>query len=182
MLQNLFSRSRFDESTHLLYDMLVAQAREPSFYTDRKVPDTLDGRFEMVVLHALLVMRQLRGLGDSGEEAAQKLFDLMFADFDRALRELGVGDLSVGRRMKKMAQAFYGRAAAFDEALAEAPAGEALARFLERNTYGTVEVDGDTLTSLEHYVRIQDDYLAKQAPEALLKGIIEFSTTALRND
>ena len=174
MLQNLFSRSRFDEPTHLLYDTLVAQAREPSFYTDHKVPDTLDGRFEMVVLHALVVMRRLRGSVESGDEASQKLFDLMFADFDRALRELGVGDLSVGRRMKKMGQAFYGRAAAFDAALVETAPHVALAGFLERNTYGTVEVDAETLTSLERYVRVQDDHLAKQTPEALLKGTLEF--------
>ena len=175
MLRRLLSRSRFDEPTHKLYDALVAQARRPIFYSDLGVPDSLDGRFEMTVLHALLLMRRLRRIEGKGHAAAQSLFDLMFADFDRALRELGVGDLSVGPRIKKMGQAFYGRAAALDAALVPDMNSEALRAVLQRNSYGTVETSEGQLDAMQRYVMAQEQNLSGQDDAALLAGEVDFS-------
>ena len=157
-----------------MYDAVVTQARRPELYARQGVPDSVDGRFEMVVLHALLVMRRLRAFGARGEAASQSLFDLMFADFDRALRELGVGDLGVGRRIKKMAQAFYGRAARLDEALDEDDAG-VLAAFLKRNAFGTVDPESREVAALADYVRAQARCLDRQTVASLTAGEIEFA-------
>ncbi|MDF1585392.1 ubiquinol-cytochrome C chaperone family protein [Marinimicrococcus flavescens] len=120
-----------------LYNRLVGEARSPHFYAELGVPDTSDGRFEMIGLHAVLVMRRLRAMPD-GPEIAQELFDLMFADMDRGLRELGVGDLSVGKYVKKMAAGFLHRAQALDEPLARGD-GAAITPVLLRNLYVTGE-------------------------------------------
>jgi len=125
ILKRLFQRSAKAERS--CYEAIVAAARHPTFYADWGVPDTLDGRFDMIALHTFLVLDRLKG-----EEPAfrQALVDEFFADMDRSLREMGVGDLSVGKKVRKMAEAFYGRLAAYDQALAgEAAALEgALAR------------------------------------------------------
>ncbi|MGB1548449.1 MAG: ubiquinol-cytochrome C chaperone family protein, partial [Alphaproteobacteria bacterium] len=98
------------QSARTLYTQIVAQARRKEFYTAGGVPDTLDGRFEMLALHAFLVLYRLKRL--DADELAQALFDMMFADMDENLREIGVGDLSVDKRVKRMVSAFYGRVVA----------------------------------------------------------------------
>src|SRR3954454_20479676 len=90
------------DAAHRLYAALVAAARRPGFFTEGGVPDTLDGRFELIALHAVLVLRRLNREREA-QDLAQELFDTMFADLDRALREMGVGDLGVGSRVKRMA-------------------------------------------------------------------------------
>src|SRR5687767_10591046 len=97
-----------------LYAAAVAQARQPAFYVALGVPDTLEGRFELIVLHVHLLCRRLGALGESGAALAQALFDCMFRDMDRNLRELGVGDPSLPRRIKAMLEAYYGRIKAYD--------------------------------------------------------------------
>ena len=99
-----------------IYGMIVAQAREPLFYQAMGVPDTVNGRFDMVLLHLWMVLRRLRPVGD-GPDLSQALFDHFCGDMDANLRELGVGDLTVPKRMQKFGEAFYGRAAAYDAAL-----------------------------------------------------------------
>lgn len=103
----------------------------------------------------------------------------MFADFDRALRELGVGDLSVGPRIKKMGQAFYGRAVALDAALEPKVDPDALQAVLRRNSYGTAEASEKVLQALEQYVLAQEDQLARQTDDALLAGEMSFSSPAI---
>lgn len=100
-----------------IYGMIVAQAREPAFYASLNVPDTVNGRFDMLLLHLWMVLRQLRTSGDS-EETGQALFDRFCSDMDDNLREMGVGDLTVPKRMQEFGEAFYGRTAAYDAALA----------------------------------------------------------------
>ena len=100
-----------------IYGMIVAQAREPAFYAHLNVPDTVNGRFDMLLLHLWIVLRQLRGCED-GEAMGQALFDRFCADMDDNLREMGVGDLTVPKRMQEFGEAFYGRTAAYDAALA----------------------------------------------------------------
>jgi cytochrome b pre-mRNA-processing protein 3 len=112
-----------------IYGMIVAQAREPLFYQAMGVPDTINGRFDMVLLHLWMVLRRLRPV-EGGADLSQALFDHFCGDMDANLRELGVGDLTVPKRMQKFGEAFYGRAAAYDRALdaADEPLAQALCR------------------------------------------------------
>lgn len=119
----LWPFSRFRNSTQprgtieAIYGMIVAQAREPAFYADLGVPDTVNGRFDTLLLHLWMVLRRLRTFA-GGEGLAQALFDHFCADMDANLREMGVGDLTVPKRMQAFGEAFYGRTAAYDAALA----------------------------------------------------------------
>jgi cytochrome b pre-mRNA-processing protein 3 len=116
-----------------VYGAIVAQARNPFFYSDLGVPDTVTGRFEMVVLHVVLVLDRLQG--DDREKAlGQKIFDLYCVDMDRSLRELGIGDLGVPKRMRKMTEAFYGRTRAYRAGLAKGDAA-LLAAAIARNVF-----------------------------------------------
>jgi len=178
--RTFFQRRRREQTAHDLYVSVINQARLPDFYLRFAVPDTLDGRFDLIVLHAFLVMRRLRQVtaeegGEQAREVAQALFDLMFADMDQNLRELGVGDMSVGKRIKQMARAFYGRAAAYDDALAADGAG--LAEALRRNLYGTVEGDLDpaVVQRVAAYLVAQAAHLAGQDAGALLEGRVAFT-------
>jgi cytochrome b pre-mRNA-processing protein 3 len=112
-----------------IYGMIVAQAREPLFYRAMGVPDTVNGRFDMVLLHLWMVLRRLRPV-EGGAGLSQALFDHFCGDMDANLRELGVGDLTVPKRMQKFGEAFYGRAAAYDLALdaGDEPLAQALCR------------------------------------------------------
>jgi cytochrome b pre-mRNA-processing protein 3 len=113
-----------------IYGMIVTQAREPLFYQDFGVPDTVNGRFDLLLLHLWMVLRRLRQV-KGGVEAGQALFDHFCTDMDDNLREMGVGDLAVPKRMQAFGEAFYGRSAAYDLALTDN--SEALARALCRN-------------------------------------------------
>jgi cytochrome b pre-mRNA-processing protein 3 len=113
-----------------IYGMIVAQAREPLFYRTMGVPDTVNGRFDMVLLHLWMVLRRLRPV-EGGADLSQALFDHFCGDMDANLREMGVGDLTVPKRMQKFGEAFYGRSAAYDAALDAGSA--ALAQALCKN-------------------------------------------------
>ena len=130
-----FGRSKSAAPAARIYAAIVTQARRPEFYRELQIPDTLDGRFEMIALHAFLVLNRLKGQGFEADAVAQAVFDVMFDDMDRSLREMGVGDLAVGRRVRAMAEGFYGRIAAYDKGLVEGHA--ALGEAIARNAYGT---------------------------------------------
>src|SRR5689334_3427201 len=132
-----------------LYEAVVAHARQPVFFAEWEVPDTIDGRFEMVTLHAHLLLRRLKDGGAETAPLAQALFDVMFADMDASLREMGAGDLGVGRRVKQMATGFYGRVAAYDAGLAGGAA--VLGAALRRNLFGTGAPAAESLASLADY-------------------------------
>ena len=121
-----------------IYGMIVTQAREPLFYRDLGVPDTVNGRFDLLLLHLWMVLRRLRSLA-GGKELAQALFDHFCADMDANLREMAVGDLAVPKKMQALGEAFYGRSAAYDMAFAGSP--EALSRAICKNVLdgGNVE-------------------------------------------
>ena len=175
-LSTLLSRSRFDDRAHDLYDAIVAQAREPAFYLSAGVPDSVDGRFDMIVMHTVLVGRRLRDCGEAGRSLDQALFDLLFADMDRSLREMGVGDLKVGRRIKVMLKAFYGRAKAYDDALNGSSAGDdtAMEDAVRRNLFGTVEPTDTAVAAMTAYIFAVVDALDEQADDALLAGKVTF--------
>ena len=150
------------------------------FFAALGIPDTLDGRFEALALHAFLVLRRLKGQGAEAERLAQAIFDTMFDDMDRSLREMGVGDLGVGRRVKAMAQGFYGRIAAYDRGLAQGD--DVLAEALRRNVFGTAAETATPsvrcLNALCAYIRQSDQALAGTALEVLRAGNISFPLPA----
>lgn len=118
-----------------LYAAAVSQARTPAFYAELGAPDTREGRFELYTLHVVLLLRRLKGHGEQAAETAQGVFDAYLDALDIALRELGTGDLSMGKKMKKLGQAFYGRLQAFEDAFAalpdETPLRELIARTIQ---------------------------------------------------
>jgi cytochrome b pre-mRNA-processing protein 3 len=159
---------------HQLYLDLVSQARNPLFYGPLGVPDTPEGRFEMVALHAALLLRRLKAEGAVGQELGQELFDLMFADLDVNLREIGVGDLSVGRYVRRLAENFFARMAALDAGLAR-PDLEAIAAMLRSNVYhGGAPPSPVQLETLAGYLIELDRALTSQPGGALLSGQVRF--------
>jgi cytochrome b pre-mRNA-processing protein 3 len=156
-----------------LYEAVVAQARQPVFFAEWEVPDTIDGRFEMVTLHAHLVLRRLKDGGAETSPLAQALFDVMFADMDASLREMGAGDLGVGRRVKQMATGFYGRVAAYDAGLAGGDG--VLGAALRRNLFGTVSPSSDSLAVMADYVTRTAATLARQPLERIAGGTVAFA-------
>jgi len=152
-----------------IYGMIVAQARQPAFYAAFNVPDTVNGRFDMVLLHLWMVLRMLRQ-GPEGEEPVQQLFDHFCTDMDDNLREMGVGDLTVPKRMRKFGEAFYGRSAAYDAAL---DAGdEALAAALNRNIFN--EADATGAGRLAAYVAETLAHLGQVEQAAFARGQWQF--------
>jgi cytochrome b pre-mRNA-processing protein 3 len=172
-IASLFRRNPHREAVQELYAAIVARAREPVFFTDLGVPDTLDGRFELLALHTFLVLARLKAERAASAGFAQDLFDAMFADMDRGLREIGVGDLSVGRQVKRMAQGFYGRVAAYERGLAEGDA--ALDEALRRNLYGTASPTAAQRAVAARYLRDCAAALAAEPVEALLRGRAAFA-------
>jgi len=154
-----------------LYETAVAQARVPWFYAEAGVADTLDGRFDMIVLHAFLLVRRLEGAGPPGVDLAGRLLDVLLSDMDRSLREMGVGDLSVGRKVKAMSRAYMGRAAAYRGALDDGFA--ALVAALVRNVYRGA-ADPAAAERLAHYVLQAVAALSAQSHERLLSGEASF--------
>lgn len=171
-LEKLFRSSPHKKTAHALYLALVAQARHPAFYTDLEVPDTLDGRYEMIMLHAFLVIRHLVNEGTAGQALAQALFDTMFGDMDRALREMGVGDAGVGKHVKAMAKGYFGRAAAYELGISEQK--QPLIDVITRNIYGTVEVSQESARKLAVYVLRENQALTLNGSAGLLQGQVSF--------
>lgn len=158
-----------------LYAAIVTQARRPEFYASLGVPDTVDGRFDMIALHMFLVLHRLRQAGPAAAAASQALFDTMFADMDHNLREMGAGDLGVGRRVRAMAEGFYGRIGAYERGLAADDS--ALAAALRRNLFGTLPDPGppvSVLTALCGYLRAAAAHLAAQGDGRLMSGAVGF--------
>jgi len=156
-------------SIEAIYGMIVAQARQPAFYAALNVRDTVDGRFDMVLLHLWMVLRMLRQ-GPEGEEPAQHLFDRFCTDMDDNLREMGVGDLTVPKRMQKFGEAFYGRTAAYDAALEAGPAE--LAAALNRNIFN--EADAANADRVAAYVGEALAHLGQIDQTAFARGEWQF--------
>lgn len=153
----------------VLYGRLVAQARDPALYGDLGVADTIEGRYEMIMLHMALLLMRLQREGRSRARLAQALLDYMAADLDRSIRELGVGDLSVARYMKRLGEGFYGRAAAYSEGL-EQPDDQSLREILLRNVYAGTDPGGQILATFCAYVRRQGRRLTEQGIESVALG------------
>ena len=155
-----------------IYLLIVAKARQPYFYVRLGVPDTVDGRFDMITLHAILVIERLARGGRAARALSQQLFDEMFADMDRSLREMGAGDLSVGKKVRKMAEVFYGRAKAYREALAQED-DDALTAALARNVYGG-EGRLENARRLARYVMAVAQSLNASMESDIHAGVLQF--------
>lgn len=169
MILDLFKRGRSaPTAAETAYARIVAQARRPIFYRDLGAPDTPIGRFEMIVLHAFLYFHRVKVADPTAKAVAQETFDLMFADLDASMREIGIGDLTVPKRIKTMAGSFYSRCQTYEAALGEA-GDAALAAALTRNVYGVEEgahVAG--AAPLAAYMRRAEALLAAAPLSALL--------------
>jgi cytochrome b pre-mRNA-processing protein 3 len=150
-----------------LYEAATRQARHPDFYRALGVPDSPEGRFELYSLHVVLLLHRLKGEGGAAGEAAQALFDAYVSALDNALREMGVGDLSVAKKMRKLGEAFYGRAKAYDAVLAAGDRAE-LAALIERTAFA--EAPADRCGDLTDYILAAAAALASQPLEQVLEA------------
>ncbi|WP_297511920.1 ubiquinol-cytochrome C chaperone family protein [uncultured Caulobacter sp.] len=151
-----------------LYAGAVAQARSPVFYRDFGVRDSMEGRFELFSLHVILLIERLKGQGDLAAETSQAVFDAYVKGLDDAFREIGVADTSVGKKMKKLAGAFYGRLKAYDEAVASLPDETAVRDFLARTAFEE-RGEGD-VAALSAYLIKTREALAARPLDAVLQG------------
>ena len=156
-----------------LYHAAVAQARRPALYADLAAPDTGEGRFELYTLHVVLLMRRLKRQGEAAAETSQAMFDAYLRALDDGLRERGVGDLSVGKKMRKLGEAAYGRVKSYDEALDRyAVAPEALTALVRRTVYA--EAEAPQAAALAAYAAHAADALAAQPLERFLAGEVSW--------
>ncbi|MFY9761671.1 MAG: ubiquinol-cytochrome C chaperone family protein [Xanthobacteraceae bacterium] len=172
MIWRLFRTHSQDRSIDELYGAIVAQARSPAFYRDYGVPDTVQGRFDLIVLHLVLLIDRLGGGADAGRGIGQRLFDVFCRDLDGNLREMGVGDLAVPKRMRGFGEAFYGRQAAYLAAFAATDERE-LEKALRRNIFADAATDSGAVR-LAHYVRVARRRFESQEDTALLRGEVAF--------
>lgn len=155
-----------------LYGAIVAQARTPAFYLDFGVPDTVEGRFDLIVLHMHLANARLVEAGEAGVALGQEVLDRFFEDMDASLREIGIGDLTVPKKMRTMAEAYLGRSASYGEAIKTRDAS-ALAQAIARNILGSEEAEANANALAAYTFQVSGD-LKAQATETLLAGEIVF--------
>ncbi|MCB1506799.1 MAG: ubiquinol-cytochrome C chaperone [Hyphomicrobiaceae bacterium] len=182
MLAWLRARNANARKAKELYGAVVAAARQPVFYAGYGLPDTLNGRFEIVVLHLFLLLERLRGETGNVETVSRLTLEAFCTDMDDCMRELGVGDTVVAKRVKKAAAAFYERASAYGAAISENDGGgalaSALARFMAEPGLAALSQTahaGPAGQQGEQFVAQQDN-----APEQLAKACAELSGYALR--
>ncbi len=167
-LKKFFAPAPFQTEAHALYVALVEQARQPFFYRDWAVADTVDGRFDAIALHLFLVVDALREQGTpEALECARVLTEVFVSDMDRSVREMGVTDTGTGKRVKNMAQAFYGRQQAYKDGIEKGTLAEALAR----NLYRGSPTPDSAIAAVEAYMLKNAVQLAAQA---LTDGEISF--------
>jgi cytochrome b pre-mRNA-processing protein 3 len=169
-LGNWFQSKKNRWAVDRLHQSIQAQALRPDFYDDGGARDNFSGRFEMTCLHGALVFRRLRTAGAAGKALSQDVFDALFDGFDEALRDIGTGDLSVGKKIRKMGEAFYGRAKAYDEAINANPDSGDLQRALSRN----LGLEGTESDRFARYVRSVEDTLKRHTDEQLLSGEVNW--------
>ena len=168
------------EPARMLYAAAAAQGRSPALFSDLGAPDTVEGRFEMVSTHVYLILRRLRSFQTPPtRKLAQAVLDVFMEDLDDSLRELGVGDMSIARKIRKMAENFYGRIGAFEDALKPDADANALASAIALNVFETS--DGTKGEALATYMRRAESVIAEQTQADLLAGIVTFAPITLDN-
>lgn len=169
----LFRKRPGAETGRRLYAACVAQARQPALYLDLAVPDTVEGRFELYSLHVILLLDRLVRQGDEAAEVSQGLFDAYIRSLDDALREMGVGDLSVGKKMRRIGEALYGRLRNYEAAFRGEPGSDPLEVILERTVYQ--DVAEPPAGAMAAYVLAQRSHLAALPLRGLLDGALEWA-------
>lgn len=158
-----------------MYAAAVEQARRPAFYTDLGVADSANGRFELYSLHVILLLRRLKADGERAAGASQALFDTYIGDLDVALREQGVGDLSMAKTMRKLGEAFWGRVRSYDEAFDALPDAEPLRALIAK----TVCAEGGDAVALADYAQTALENFMAEDESALLDGRVRWPEIAL---
>jgi cytochrome b pre-mRNA-processing protein 3 len=174
MKSGLFRRSPNSGSIDALYGAIVAQARAPAFYRSYGVPDTVNGRLEMILIHTFLFARRSRRGPDVLQGMGQAVFDVFCDDMDANLREMGVGDLAVPKQMRKIGEAFYGRAKTYDAAL-DAHDMPGLTEAVLRNVYAGEPQHREGAGRLATYIKAADDELTRVEDTELIQSRIRFS-------
>ena len=169
----LIRRGKHERVGFQLYTSAVTAARDPFLYLDLGAPDTLDGRFDVIGLYAFIVIQRLKREPEPGPAVAQAVFDAMFSDMDINLRELGVSDMSVGKRVRAMWEAFHGRANAYTLALAEADPA-ALETALARNIWRGAPPSDGAAAGMARVARAQIECLDSQTIARLIAGEVRF--------
>ncbi|MBZ9655242.1 ubiquinol-cytochrome C chaperone family protein [Phyllobacterium lublinensis] len=174
MILSLFSRkAKANEAiTTALYDAIVAAARQPFFYSDLDVPDSPLGRYEMLSLHVFLFIRRIKGRTPALKSIGQEVTDEFFLDVDHSLRELGIGDSGVPKRMKKLARMFYGRIESYDKALDENDYTGLVAALARNIRPDNQEWQG--AQSLGKYVLLVTRHLEDQTDDMISGGKVTF--------
>ncbi len=168
MFARFFSKTPETNLPYDIYGTLVSKARNPALFSSLKVPDTIDGRFDMMILHIFLLSLRLKDEDDACRALSQEVFDAFLLDMDRGLREEGVGDLTVPKRIKKMTQVFYGRVGAYEEPVENNNRDE-LAAAIDRNVFP----DGgnkESSSRLADYMLNLHAHLSKLTRDDLLRG------------
>ncbi|MET1027491.1 MAG: ubiquinol-cytochrome C chaperone family protein [Dongiaceae bacterium] len=173
-LRRFLKDEQLDTAAAALYGAIATQARQPSFYLAYEVPDNVDGRFEMVALHAYLVFRRLKGQSAAIDRLMQATYDVMFREMDLALRELGAADLGVGKRIKHMAESLNGRIQSYDKGVAAEDDRLTLIAALRRNLYGTVEPGAATVDRMARYLEATIGAFDGQRTEDIAGGLLTF--------
>lgn len=173
MLKGLFKPKPAQVAGQALYARTAPQARLTALYADLGAPDTPEGRFELFSLHVYLILERLKGQGPQAAAAAQALFDAYVSSLDNALRELGVGDLSVGKRMRKLGEAFFGRVKSYEAAFGKLPDSGDLEAVIARTIYA--DADASRAPDMAAYVLAQRAALADQPLERFLAGEVAWS-------
>ena len=176
MIFPLFRRNRPPDTISALYGVIVAQARRPVFYREYAVADTINGRFDLLLLHVALAVTRLMQ-EEATKPAGQLLFDRFCTDIDGNLREIGISDIAVPKHMKRVGEAFYGRIQAYAAALAAADDG-LLREAIIRNLYEGKPPEGAVVRRLAAYMRGLAAALAAQPAEALAAGAVELPDPA----
>jgi len=174
-LNRLFSPRPAVLAGRRLYAAAVAQARTPAFYAEMGGADTVEGRFEVYTLHLVLLLHRLKGQGAAAAEASQALFDAYLRGLDDALREMGVGDLSVGKKMRRLGEAFYGRVKTYEEAIAALPDRALLEAVLARTV---LMGQADRAGPFVDYAVAATHALERQPLDDLLQGEPAWPPTA----
>jgi cytochrome b pre-mRNA-processing protein 3 len=157
-----------------LYGAIVTQARQPGFYAEYRVPDTPEGRYEVLVLHVFLVLDRLKANGTSdAHNLAQHLTEVFVEDMDGSMREMGVGDLAVPRKVKKAAAGLFDRSHAYGTAL-KAPESQPLEALLKSSIAQSGQGDGFIAAQLADYARRASRHLSQLSTQDLLDGRVSF--------
>lgn len=154
-----------------LYTAMVTQARQPEFYSKLGVADTKEGRFDLILVHAFILFRRLKA-EDGDKDLAQEVFDVMFADLDQNMREMGIGDVGILKRIRKMSDSYHGRIVAYEEGM-QSGAAE-LAAALDRNLYADTDVRDEQLMAVVGYVHDALTLLEQQTLSEIQNGKVRF--------